>query len=216
MDIDQVWAAIDTHRGATADLLATLSDQDWCQPSLCDGWTVRDVAAHLTLQQLGLVDGLRMALRHGVRDLNRTIREAARVNASADPAELIGGLRDTIGSRRHNIGLTPRETLIDILVHSQDIAIPLRRELPLPQVAAGEAASRVWSYAGGRKAAVFRALPVREVRLEASDIAWEIGVGPLARGPISAVLLALTGRRPGVDGLTGPGAERLRVAFARA
>ena len=216
MDIDQVWTVIDTHRGATADLLATLSDQDWCQPSLCDGWTVRDVAAHLTLQQVGLVDGLRMALRHGIRDLNRTIREAARAKASAEAAELIGGLRDAIGSRRHNIGLTPRETLIDILVHSQDIAIPLRRALPLPPVAAGEAASRVWSYAGGRKGRVFRALPVREVRLEASDIAWEIGTGPVARGPIGAVLLALTGRRPGVDGLTGPGAERLRVAFARA
>ncbi len=129
-----MWTVIDTHRGATADLLATLSDQDWCQPSLCDGWTVRDVAAHLTLQQVGLVDGLRMALRHGIRDLNRTIREAARAKASAEAAELIGGLRDAIGSRRHNIGLTPRETLIDILVHSQDVAIPLRRVLPLPRL----------------------------------------------------------------------------------
>lgn len=213
MDTNQVWAAIDTHRGATADLLATLSDQDWCRPSLCDGWTVRDVAAHLTLQELGFVDGVRMALRYGIRDLNRTIREAARAKASADPAELVRGLRDTIGSRRHNVGLTPRETLIDILVHSQDIAIPLQRELPLPAAAAGEAASRVWSYAGGRKADVFRALPVREVRFEATDIAWEVGAGPAARGPIAAVLLTLTGRRPGLDQLTGPGAERLRAAL---
>lgn len=216
MDTNQVWSAIDSHRDATAGLLATLSEQDWCRPSLCDGWTVRDVAAHLTLQQLGFVDGVRMALRHGIGDLNRTIREAARAKASADPAELIRELRDTIGSRRHNVGLTARETLIDILVHSQDIAIPLRRELPLPSAAAGEAASRVWSYAGGRKAGVFRALPVRAVRLEATDIAWEVGTGPVARGPITAVLLALTGRRPGVDGLTGPGAERLRAGFGQA
>ena len=36
-----------------AGLLADLSEREWRRPSLCDGWTVRDVAAHLTLQQLG-------------------------------------------------------------------------------------------------------------------------------------------------------------------
>jgi len=30
-----------------------ITDDQWRQPSLCAGWTVRDVAAHLTLQQLG-------------------------------------------------------------------------------------------------------------------------------------------------------------------
>ena len=32
-----------------------------------------------------------------------------------------------VGSRRHNVGVTPYETLIDIVVHGQDIAVPLGR-----------------------------------------------------------------------------------------
>ena len=56
MNSDQVWQVIDAQRMAVADLLEKLSDNEWQQPSLCAGWTVRDVAAHLTLQQLGLGD----------------------------------------------------------------------------------------------------------------------------------------------------------------
>jgi uncharacterized protein (TIGR03083 family) len=48
MDKDAVWAAIDSQRLRTADLLEGLSEEQWRHPSLCDGWTVRDVAAHLS------------------------------------------------------------------------------------------------------------------------------------------------------------------------
>jgi uncharacterized protein (TIGR03083 family) len=51
---DQIWQVIDEQRLSLAGLLEQLSDEEWRQPSLCAGWTVRDVAAHLTLQQLGL------------------------------------------------------------------------------------------------------------------------------------------------------------------
>lgn len=53
MDRDQVWQVIDAQRMNLAALLEQLSGDDWRQPSLCAGWTVRDVAAHLTLQQVG-------------------------------------------------------------------------------------------------------------------------------------------------------------------
>jgi uncharacterized protein (TIGR03083 family) len=49
LDRDQVWQAIDTQRTDLTVLLEDLSDDEWQQPSLCPGWTVRDVAAHLTL-----------------------------------------------------------------------------------------------------------------------------------------------------------------------
>jgi hypothetical protein len=47
--------------------------------------------------------------------------------------------------RRHNLGVTYLETLIDILVHAQDIAIPLGRRHDMPPAAAAVAASRVLS-----------------------------------------------------------------------
>ena len=51
---DQVWEAIDGQRMRVAGLLDGLPSGEWQQPSLCAGWTVRDVAAHLTLQEIGL------------------------------------------------------------------------------------------------------------------------------------------------------------------
>ena len=75
MNDDEIWTAIDIQRLRTAELLESLTEDEWGQPSLCDGWTVRDVAAHLTLQQLGLRDVLRFALRHptSMLGINRVI-----------------------------------------------------------------------------------------------------------------------------------------------
>ena len=50
MDRDDVWRAIDDQRRRLVDLLEDLSDTEWREPSLCRGWTVRDVAAHVALQ----------------------------------------------------------------------------------------------------------------------------------------------------------------------
>jgi uncharacterized protein (TIGR03083 family) len=48
LDRSQAWQVIDAQRLGLAGLLDDLSEHEWQQPSLCDGWTVRDVAAHLT------------------------------------------------------------------------------------------------------------------------------------------------------------------------
>ncbi|MFF0815591.1 maleylpyruvate isomerase family mycothiol-dependent enzyme [Rhodococcus sp. NPDC003318] len=218
---DQVWAAIDAQRLRTADLLSELKRSDWDCPSLCFGWTVRDVAAHLTLQQLTIGDVLRLALRHpGVLGgVNRVIRESARRRAGMPTDEMIAAIRAMVGSRRHNIGVTPAETLVDILVHGQDIAIPLGRDLEMPTEASAFAATRVWSTVSGRwrvpyrgdgKSRVFRRVPSEEFRFRATDIDWAVGSGPEVTGPIDAILLLLTGRRAALPRLGGPGIDELR------
>jgi uncharacterized protein (TIGR03083 family) len=213
MNDDDVWAAIDLQRRRTADLLAGLSDEQWARPSLCEGWAVRDVAAHLTLQQMGPVAALGSALRHP-GGLNRVIREAARDRARRPADRLVAGVRASVGSRRPNVGMTNLETLIDILVHGQDIAVPLGLELEMPPEAAAAAAERVRASGGTRKAQVFRHLPLEGFRLSATDVSWAAGEGPEIRGPIAALLLLLTGRRAGLDRLTGDGAELLRCRLA--
>ena len=42
------WTAVATERSSLADLLDGLADSEWAVHSLCPGWRVRDVAAHLT------------------------------------------------------------------------------------------------------------------------------------------------------------------------
>jgi uncharacterized protein (TIGR03083 family) len=106
MNDEQIRAAIDAHRLLTADLLESLSDAQWRQPSLCEGWTVGDVAAHLTLQQLGVRELLLGALRHP-GGVNRMIRESARRRAHLPREQLVSEIRAMVGSRRHNVGVTP-------------------------------------------------------------------------------------------------------------
>jgi uncharacterized protein (TIGR03083 family) len=218
MNEDELWAAIDTQRQRTADLLETLSTEEWDRASLCDGWTIRDVAAHLTLQQLGLGSVLLALLRHP-GGVNRVIRESARSRARTPTDLLITEIRSTVGSRRHNIGLTPLETLIDIVVHGQDIAVPLGRTLDVPATVAATAADRVWWYETSRrgrsKARVFRRTPAVGYRFTATDTPWSVGDGPEIRGPVLAILLLLTGREAGLSDLAGEGVPSMAEGLAR-
>ena len=66
MNEDELWAAIDAQRVRTVRLLQDLTPADWELASLCDGWPVRDVAAHLTMQQMTLGDALKALF--GIRE----------------------------------------------------------------------------------------------------------------------------------------------------
>lgn len=212
MDRDQVWQVIDAQRRSLAGLLEGLSDDEWRRPSLCAGWTVRDVAAHLTLQQVGLGGEIAMAVRWR-GSLERTMRDAACRRAATLPTErIIAGIRGMVGSRRHNFGVTYLETLTDILVHGQDIAIPLGRRLEMPPEAAAIAASRVLSMRlppplpSARKAAGFR--------LTATDTSWSAGEGPDVRAPMGALLLVCAGRLAALPRLSGDGAAGLAARLS--
>jgi uncharacterized protein (TIGR03083 family) len=213
MTDDELWADIDALRTRTVTLLENLTTAEWDHASLCDGWRVRDVAAHLTMQQMTLRDGLKGLLRHP-GSINHVIHAAAVSEANRRPPEqLITQIRDTIGSRRVNVGMTPRETLLEIIVHGQDMAIPLRRQLAVPAKAAAFTATQLWSYQASPKgrwmARVFRPVPFRSYRLIATDSEWSVGAGPEIRGPILAIVLLLSGRTAGYADLTGPGAAAL-------
>ena len=206
-DEERAWEAVRSQRLAVADLLESLDAAQWQHPSLCEGWTVQDVAAHLTLQEVSVLDGLRMVAR-SPGGMNRVIREAARRRAAGTSrAELVAAIRASAGRRRHNAGLSYLETLIDALVHGQDIARPLGRPLPMPPDAAALAAAQVW-----RKGWPFH--PRRRLaglRLVATDTEWAAGEGSEVRGTIGQLLLVLTGRGAAVvEDLDGDGVPELR------
>ena len=209
MNDDELWAAIDEQRASIADLLEQLSEDEWSTPSLCAGWTVRDVAAHLTLQQLGPGALLLSMVRHP-GGINRVIRESARTQSKLPTSELVARIRATLGSRKHNFGVTKLETLSDVLVHGQDIALPLHRDLAMPSAGAVVAADRIWGYSGA-KAKVFDQVSLAGLRLVATDCSWSRGDGDEIRGPMAMILLLLTGRTAALPHLTGPGAEALRM-----
>jgi uncharacterized protein (TIGR03083 family) len=219
-ETDAVWTGIDEQRNRTADLLEQLTEEQWNHPSLCQGWTVRHVAAHLTLQQQRVRD-FAAFFTHNPRilrslTLNATIHDSAVLQAQLlSSHEIISRIRAMIGSRRHNAFVTPLETLTDILVHSQDVAIPLGLDLTMRPAPSALAATRRWDTRGTWLATVFRRLPLDGYRLTATDTDWTRGQGPEIAGPIGALLLLLTGRTAALQQLTGQGADALRSTVSR-
>jgi uncharacterized protein (TIGR03083 family) len=201
---DAVWQAIDAHRLKLTDLLRQITDDEWRRPSLCDGWTVRDVTAHLTLQRIGVATGV-VEMFRARGNVNRLIHDAACRRSSRPVDEMIAQICGMVGTRHHPPGVTYLEALIDNLVHSQDIMVPLGRRLDLAPEAAATAASRVWAsgwpFHAKRKMAGFR--------LSATDVEWSVGDGPQVRAPIEAILLVLTGRLVALPRLDGEGADGL-------
>jgi uncharacterized protein (TIGR03083 family) len=87
VDRELVFAAVADERRQIASLIEDLSDAQLAMPSLCAGWDVKTVAAHLVSV---FADSFwvfqRMALRRG--GVNRAIDELARRRAQLPAAEI--------------------------------------------------------------------------------------------------------------------------------
>lgn len=207
MDQESGWSVIEQERRWLAGLLESRDARDWDRPSLCAGWRIRDVAAHVALAptppSLGqmLVDGARARGRFHKLNHDVAVRHADRLGS-----RLVPELREHADSRRLPAMTGYRNTLFDVLVHTQDVALPLGLDHPMPVEAARDGAQRVWTM-GWPFWARRRLQPFR---LAATDIDWTAGDGALVQGPITALLLLLTGRTARLDSLSGAGADRLR------
>lgn len=210
LDVDTVWSVVDAERLGLAELLEGLSEEQWERSSLCTGWRVRDVAAHLTLAHTGAVTAA-MGLARARGSFDRMVRDTARRHAAVPTGRLIAELRAMVGSRRLAPGVSYLEPMLDVLVHGQDIAIPLGLPRRVPVDAAAAAATRVWNM-GRPMSRAFRARSrLRGLRLVATDADWSVGEGHRVEGSIEALLLLLTGRTAALDRLSGPGVARVPV-----
>ena len=197
MECEAVWRHIDQQRVEVADLIDAIDARDpalWSTPSLCAGWTIRNVAAHLTHSTIGMPRMLWEAARSGFR-LNAVVDRLA-VADTRMPAQIAVDMRAMVGSRRHPPGTTPLEPLTDVLVHAQDICIPLGIDRAMPADAAVAAADRVW-HTGFPFHARRR---LAGTRLVATDADFAVGEGREVVAPIREILLLLTGRPVRVAG----------------
>ena len=192
-------------RTELADFLASLSPEAWDHPSLCRGWQVRDVVAHvISYEERGGADLARLLVRARFRPTQ--LNEVALADyRHLSPAELVTFLR----SHRRPRGITASRGggvgLVDALIHHQDV----RRPLGLPRAVPAERLAYALPFAVTAPP-IRGAWHARGVRLVAIDLDWSRGRGPEAHGRAEALLMVLAGR-PGVAGeLTGPGAELLQ------
>jgi uncharacterized protein (TIGR03083 family) len=209
MEKDAMFDAITAHRLALATQLGGLSPEQWDVPSLCAGWRVRDVLGHL----VSILDLPRRRFLLGVFSLagfNRRVDQIAKEYGARQPADLLD-IYVTNASRRFAPPvLGAIAPLSDVVLHSLDIQHPLG----LDSVHADEPARAVLSaLSGGIPGFTPRSL-TRGLRFEATDSHWSTGDGALVRGGTAALLMAMSNRRAGLDGLDGPGVAMLRERMA--
>lgn len=205
LDDAEIFAACARLRRELADWLPTLTPEQLDTPSLCAGWTVRDVAGHLAA---AVALPLRALLVQTVRsrfDLHRANAELARRFAARPLPELAAALR-----RRADVALAPpgigaRGPLTDLLVHDGDMRIPLGLPVTpdpaLVAVALGFLAPGAVGFAPRRR--------VAGLRLVATDLDRSWGDGVELVGTGVDLMLGVCGRRAVLDRLSGPGAPVL-------
>lgn len=191
-------------RGDLVDLLATLSPEDWETPSLCTGWRVHDVVAHMiSYDELGPGE-LARRFAKGRLHPDRVNAVGVEEYRRRSPEQLVALLREHLTPAGLTAGMGGAIGLTDGVIHHQDIRRPLGLERDVP----GE--RLVPALRTALFAPVVRGiLRVWDVRLVATDLDWSFGRGPEVRGKAEALLMAVAGRRGVAGELTGPGQPTL-------
>lgn len=197
-------------RAELADFLASLRTEQWDHPSLCAGWRIRDVAAHVvSYEDKGWPDMITRLVKARFRP-GRVNEVALEEYADRDPGELVEFLRQHLVPRGATARFGGRVGLVDCLIHHQDMRRPINmpREIPaerllcaLPFAVTAPPLRGFWH--------------ARGVRLVATDLDWTWGRGRDVEGPAEALLLVLAGRRGVAGELSGPGASVLRERLDR-
>jgi uncharacterized protein (TIGR03083 family) len=209
MDKDASWRTVDEHRVVVADLLAGLSENAWTTPSLCEGWTVRDVGAHLSMAATSSMGEVLPWVVRSRGNFDRMIRDSAIDRARRPTAQIVADLRGIVGSRHLAPSTFWRDPLLDIVVHAHDIARPLGVRVGVDPEAARTAVEWAWV----RRFPFFPGRRLRGLRLVADDVRWSRGHGLELRGPVESLLLVSTGRAAGLAELRGPGLQPARERF---
>jgi uncharacterized protein (TIGR03083 family) len=206
MATSTTWPAIHAERGALADDLASLSDAQWRTPSLCTDWTVRDVVGHLTATaKMTTPSFFAKFAGAGFRFGTMTARDIAR-ETGGTPADGLAEFRSVVDRTSSPPG--PVDTWLgEVIVHGEDIRRPLAIQHDYPV----DALVRVADFYKGSNLLIGAKNRIAGLTLTATDTDWSTGSGPEVRGPMLALVLAMTGRSAALSDLSGDGLDTLRA-----
>lgn len=187
---DPICAETFAERARLAGLLAELTADQWDTESLCDGWRVREVVAHMTMTYRYSTSQFIIGIARSGFRFNRFADSAAKTDCSrlAD-GELLASLRNNVRHPWRPPGGGQIGALSHDVIHGLDITEPLG----LPS-APPERIRLVLESVGDKNLAYF-GIDLTGRRLIADDIHLSLGVGPReARMSARELLLAVTGR----------------------
>ncbi|HEX8510046.1 MAG TPA: maleylpyruvate isomerase family mycothiol-dependent enzyme [Propionibacteriaceae bacterium] len=206
---DEVQLRTAANRRVIARLFASLSDEQLSTPSLCAGWTCRDVLGHLVMSVdftffRFLVEVARDRGRAGV-----TSARLARVYGARPVRDLVQRLDAGCEVALTAPGVGAYGPFADSCIHLRDVAIPLGIATSPPV----QDWVRVLDFLTTPRARAAGFLPrgrLEGLRLQATDTTWSSGSGALVTGTSEALAISLTGRPALLDDLIGDGVPMLR------
>ena len=175
---------------ALAGLLEPATEAQWDTPSLCAGWRVREVIAHMTMAARYSEEEFMAELSRCDFDFGRLSNQIAARDAELPAGELVASLRAEVMQHWTPPGGGWHGALNHVVIHGLDVTVPLgvpRRSpdatirVVLDDLTAGGVHARFGTSIEGRS-------------LQASDLDWSYGSGPVLRGPAEYLALVLCGR----------------------
>ena len=189
---------------ALADLLEAAAPGAWDAPSLCEGWSTREVVAHMTMPTRYDGPAFMAELESCGGDFSRLSNTVAARDGALPVAALLADLRSPVLHAWQPPGGGEEGALVHCVIHTLDIveAVPLDRRVPANSIR--QVLDLVATEAAGTPN-VF-GLDLSAVELRADDLEWSSGSGALVTGPAQVLALAACGRVLPPGSLRGKGA----------
>ncbi|MDD7936815.1 maleylpyruvate isomerase family mycothiol-dependent enzyme [Actinomycetospora lutea] len=176
---------------ALADALAPLGPDAWATGSLCAGWSVAHVVAHLTMAARYPADRFTAELAADGYDFRRTSDRLAAAGAALPPADLLADLRSDTMASFAQPGGGMAGSLAHVVIHGLDVTVPLG----LGRVGDDEAARTVLDQLVATDGRTVFGVDTAGTALRATDLDWAHGDGEPVSGTAADLVLALSGRR---------------------
>lgn len=195
---------IAAERRELAALLGDLSVDEWASPTLCAGWRVPEVVAHVTMPfRFSTGRFVREMVKSGGRFDRMADRVARQEAAELSREALVASLRDNAGHPWQPPGGGPAGALSHDVIHGLDIttALGLDRRVPLErlEIVLGVTKPKQVKYFG---------TDLTGVCLRADDLDWSYGTGTPVTGLAQDLLLVLCNRRLPAGRLRGEPSAR--------
>ena len=195
---------ITANRRAFHAVLAELPDADWNAPTLCSGWRVREVVAHMTMPFRYPAPRFFVEMIRSRGNFARMADRVAIRDAQADIATLADGWRTNVDHPWKPPGGGHKGALTHDVVHSLDITTPLGIDNPVSE----SALRPVLEHATTPLSLKHFGLDLTGIRLEADDMDWAYGDGDPLRGRARHLLMVLMDRRLPAELLVGAATPR--------
>ena len=182
--------SIAAERRDLAVILAGLPPEAWDSPTLCAGWRVRDVVAHITMPFRYRPARFALEMIRSRGSFNRMADRCARRDGTGPPAELAAALRDNERNPWKPPGGGYEGALTHDVIHGLDITVALGLGRRIPE----DRLRMVLASVTGPRSRKFFGTDLDGIALRAEDLDWSFGSGVPVSGQAQDLALVLCGR----------------------